>query len=94
MVKRGVEGVGAGVLGRKKRVGDLTETDMCGEQRPKLERRGREEGWGEEKRTGEGRGGRRKEGGGGGKRKVCYLRRKSKSFKHPAPEIFLKPALS
>lgn len=60
MVKRGVEGVGAGVLGRKKRVGDLTETDMCGEQRPKLERKGGRVGGREKK----GRGKRGKKKGG------------------------------
>lgn len=65
-------------------------------RQPKEERRGREgeggekQGGGEKGRNGQGRG---KEEGRGGEGRVCYLRRKIKSFKYSEPEIFLKPAL-
>lgn len=53
------------------------------------ERKGGRVGGREKKERG--KKGKKKGGRRGRKGRVCYLRRKSKSFKHPAPEIFLKP---
>lgn len=67
------------------------QTWVDSQRRRREERRGKVERNREEERRGrKDRGGGRKRGGKG---RVCYLRRKIKSFKYSKPEIFLKPAL-